>query len=239
MNVNELATSFWANGFLILEEFFDPLLMDKLNLRILNHYGMNPDWEHDLEFLEKSKTEVIPWFPVREGQQIFDAIEYDSKLDQVTTAILGDGWQNLYLMAMYSKRGTKGQAWHQDCPPEDSSKFNLNRLFYTHDITDQTGGKIVVMPRTHRNPALTVGEPHEDINGQFVLSPKKGTLILLHGHIWHRVLPITGEYRVSINSRAIPKHTPEDVTDIAVYRNMRYRFSTSEFLPQDYIDHTS
>jgi len=39
---------------------------------------------------------------------------------------------------------------------------------------------------------------------------------------------------MSVNSRAIPKETPEDITDIAVYRNMRYRFSKDEVLPQDY-----
>jgi hypothetical protein len=135
-------------------------------------------------------------------------------------------------MVMFSKKGTKGQAWHQDCPPEESSQFNLNRLFYTHDINDATGGKTIVMPGSHRKGVLPSGNPHEDLDNQVVLAPKKGTLVILHGHAWHRVLPINGEYRLSANARAIPKGTPENITDIAVYRNMRYRFSTSEVIEE-------
>lgn len=234
MSLAESAVSFWENGYLLIEDFFDPSLMDSLNTVILNHFGIDPEWGHDPEFLKRSETEVIPWFPSREGIHIFDSIEQDAQLIELTTAILGEGWEQLYLMTMFSKKGTKGQAWHQDSPPEDSRKFNLNRLIYTHDISQETGGKTVVMPGTHRSNALTAGLAHEDMEGQIVLAPKKGTLLLLHGHTWHRVFPIVGEYRVSTNSRAIPKDTPEDITDIAVYRNMRYKFSTSEVLDQEY-----
>ena len=80
--------------------------------------------------------------------------------------------------------------------------------------------------------AISKGDPHEDLEGQVVLSLKKGTLIILHGHLWHRVMPVKGPYRVSANSRAIPANTPEDVTDIAVYRNIRYKFSSSEVIEE-------
>ena len=46
---------------------------------------------------------------------------------------------------------------------------------------------------------------------QVVISPKKGTLLLLHGHTWHRVLPIHGSYRFSSNFRSAPKGTPEEI----------------------------
>lgn len=73
---------------------------------------------------------------------------------------------------------------------------------------------------------LPAGDPHEDLDGQIMLNPRKGTLALLHGHSWHRVLPITGAFRFSTNYRACPAGTPANITDICVYRNMRYRFST-------------
>jgi hypothetical protein len=79
---------------------------------------------------------------------------------------------------------------------------------------------------------IPAGQPQEDLENQIVLSPKKGTVVILHGHSWHRVLPIKGEYRVSANARAIPEGTPNDITDIAVYRNMRYRFSTQEIIEE-------
>lgn len=232
MNYKELAQQFWEEGYLHIEDFFDPRTMDTLNGIILDHYGVMPEWEHTDEFIQKSATEVVPWFPYREGNNVMDIIEKDRRLVQLTEAILGKGWSKLYFMSMFSKQGTKGQAWHQDCPPEDHDKYNLNRLFYTHDVDDSTGGKTIVLPKSHRMGVLSVGDPHEELEGQVVLSPKKGTLVLLHGHTWHRVRPITGEFRVSSNSRAIPTGTPEDITDIAVYRNMRYRFSTSEVIEE-------
>ncbi len=38
--------------------------------------------------------------------------------------------------------------------------------------------------------------------------------------------------RFSSNFRSAPKGRPEDITDICVYRNMRYRFSTSEVIEE-------
>ncbi|MEO0899719.1 MAG: phytanoyl-CoA dioxygenase family protein [Bacteroidota bacterium] len=232
MNYTSLAEEFWENGYLVVENFFTDTLMDTLNQSSLKHFGLNPDWEHTSEFLDRTATEVIPWFPLREGSEEFKELEADQKLSSLTQEILNVGWNALYCMVMFSKQGTKGQAWHQDCPPENPSQFNLNRLIYTHDITDEIGGQTIVMPGSHKRGVLPTGNPHEDMDGQVVLTPQKGTLVILHGHSWHRVLPIKGVYRLSVNCRAIPAKTPEDITDIAVYRNVRYRFSTNEVVEE-------
>ena len=42
----------------------------------------------------------------------------------------------------------------------------------------------------------------------------------------HYDLNIKGQYRVSTNYRCCPAGTPSDITDMAVYRNMRYQFSS-------------
>ena len=233
MDINELSESFWEKGYLKIDKFFDSELMDFLNDVILEHYGMEPEWQHNEEFLKKSATEVVPWFPYREGNTDFMAVENNPLLITLTSSILGAGWQELYCMAMFSKEGTKGQAWHQDCPPENSLNFNLNRLLYPHEIAPEMGGEIVVYPGSHRLGPLSRGGGHQDLNGQELIRPDKGTLILLHGHCWHRVMPVKGRYRVSINSRVIPKGTPDNITDIAVYRNMRYKFSTSEVIDEN------
>jgi ectoine hydroxylase len=133
-------------------------------------------------------------------------------------------------MTMFSKKGTKGQAWQQDCPPDDNQKFNFNRLVHTMDIDDQVGGEVLVMPGSHRHGKLPVGEINENFSEQVILTPKKGALLITHGHTWQRVLPIKGAYRLSTNYRAIPQNTPEDITDICVYGNMLYEFSTSKVL---------
>ncbi len=224
---NRISEDFWREGFVHLPAFFDAASMDHLNGLIENHFGQNPAFEHSDEFIEKSATEVVPWFPQREGVGDFDEVENDADFRAITQAILDDGWESQYCMVMFSKAGTSGQAWHQDCPPEGSF-YNLNRLVYTSDIVDEIGGQVVVKPRSHKAGELTPGDPHGDMAGQVVLSPKKGDVLFLHGFCWHRVLPIKRRHRFSTNFRSASAGAPEDLTDICVYRNMRFQFSTSE-----------
>lgn len=232
MNIAEYRKKFDRDGYVVIENFFDDELMDHLDGIIRDYYGNNPDFWHNDEFLEKAKTEVVPWFPQREGVQDFDSIENDKRLHELSDAILGPGWSSQYNMVMFSKQGSAGQAWHQDCPPDDSSRHNLNRLVYTSDITDEIGGQTVVVPGSNKRGLLPFGDPVGALEDQVVLRPKKGTLLLLHGHTWHRVLPIKGSYRFSANFRAAPKGTPDDITDVCVYRNIRYRFSTSSVVEE-------
>jgi predicted 2-oxoglutarate/Fe(II)-dependent dioxygenase YbiX len=98
------------------------------------------------------------------------------------------------------------------------------------DVDDQTGGEVVIKPGSHKRGELTKGELFEDFPDQVVLAPKAGTLVLIHGHCWHRVQPVKTKSRISTNFRAIPDGVPEQITDICVYRNMRYQFSTSKIL---------
>lgn len=238
MNLETLKTKFWRDGYLVVDDFFAAELMDGADRQIQGHFGDDPEFRHEPAFLEKSRTEVIPWFPQNPdlseysaaAAAPFDRLEADPRLQALTGSLLGDGWRPLYSMVMYSKPGTAGQAWHQDCPPDDASRYNLNRLVYTRDLSDDGGGQVVVMPGSHRLGELPAGDPHEDLDSQIVLKPKRGSLVMLHGHTWHRVLPITGGFRSSTNFRACPRGTPADITDVCVYRNMRYRFSTARVI---------
>ena len=175
MDVAALSQQFNEEGYLVIENFFDDALMDHLDKLIRDYYGENPDFWHNDEFLSKAKTEVVPWFPQQEGVKDFDAVEQDERLRALTEAILGADWQIQYCMVMFSKQGTAGQAWHQDCPPDDPTRHNMNRLVYTSDITDESGGQTVVVPGTHKRGLLTVGDPVGEFEDQVVLRPKKGT----------------------------------------------------------------
>lgn len=232
MDLNDVLKNFKRDGYAVIEDFFPRGLMDGLDKLIRGHFGENPGFLHDDDFLDQAQTEVIPWFPQNEGVRAFDAIDEESRFRELTSAVLGDGWTSQYSMVMFSKQGTSGQAWHQDCAPEDSNVFNLNRLVYTSDITDEIGGQTVVVPGSYKRGLLPTGDPVGEFGDQVVLRPRKGTLVLLHGHTWHRVLPIKGRYRYSTNYRAAPAGTPDDVTDVCVYRNMRYRFSTSSVVEE-------
>ena len=230
MNTAELAEQFWRDGYLVIDDFFESDLMDELDGLIYGHFGSNPEFWHTDEFLSEAQTEVIPWFPQNDGRSAFDKIDAHEDLKSLTETVLGAGWRNDYCMVMFSKQGTSGQAWHQDCPPDDPGEHNLNRLVYTRDITDDIGGQTVVVPGSFRKGILPVGDPLGSFDEQVVLRPRKGTLVLLHGHTWHKVMPIKGEYRFSTNYRAAPKDTPDGITDVCVYRNMRYQFSTSSVI---------
>lgn len=232
MDYEQLAVQFWEAGYLAVDDFFASGLMDELDQLVVEHFGEQPDFAHTEEFLDKSKTEVIPWFPQHGGHSAFDRISELDGLAELTRSILGADWNALYCMVMFSKPGTAGQAWHQDCSPEASDHFNLNRLVYTRDINAVTGGQTVVVPGSHRQGELPPGDPWANMDEQVVLKPRKGSLVILHGHTWHRVLPVTGGARFSTNYRATPSGTPEDITDICVYRNMRYCFSTQSVVEE-------
>lgn len=232
MDTSALARRFHEEGYLVLHEFFDPALMAALDEAIVGHFGVDPAYQHSEDFVSRSKAEVIPWFPQQDGPSDFDRLGGDALLAELTAAILGRDWRALYSMVMFSKPGTVGQGWHQDCPPDDGGRFNLNRLVYTRDIDAATGGQTVVVPGSHRRGELPAGDPLADIEGQVVIEPRRGTLVFVHGHTWHRVLPVTGGPRFSTNCRAVPASTPDDITDVCVYRNMRYRFSTGSVLEE-------
>ncbi len=226
----KIAEQFWHNGYVHLQDFFERETLLPLDNAIRKHFGDSPEFYHNEEFLEKSSTDVIPWFPQRESICEFDVVEQHENFQRLTGAILGEGWRTLYCMCMFSKPFSKGQAWHQDCPPEDQKAYNLNRLVYTSDIEPRNGGQLVIIPGSHRMPRISCGPVDEDMSNQHVISPKTGDLVLLHGHCWHRVLPMKNSSRLSTNYRCLPVGAPDDVTDVGVYRNMVYRFSTSEIL---------
>ncbi|CAM2070156.1 Phytanoyl-CoA dioxygenase family protein [Sulfidibacter corallicola] len=232
MNVHTLAERLWCDGYLHLENFFDLDLMDRLHDLILAHYGPDPEHFHNQEFLSRAATEVIPWFPQRTNVAAFEEVAEHPSLCALTDAILGSGWHSQECMVMFSKPGSKGQAWHQDCPPDIPERFNLNRLIYTEDVDPDNGGQVVVVPGSHRRGLLPVGAPHGDLPTQVTLQPAKGSLVLLHGHAYHRVLPVGDRCRVSTNYRCVPQGTPLDITDICVYRTMRYQFSTNRIVQE-------
>ena len=145
MNINQLANSFHLDGYVYIENFFDRNLMDIYQNKILDHFALDSSYKHDNDFIKKSDTDVIPWFPQNDGEKAFDIIEQDERLINLTEAILGPGWKSLYCMVMYSNKSSNGQAWHQDCDPSNSNIFNLNRLIYTTDINKISGGEVSII----------------------------------------------------------------------------------------------
>jgi len=179
---------------------------------------------HSREGQKQFDCDVIPWDPVTDGNEVLRELHRHPRMATVTEAVLGPGFTAPASLAMYSVGGGRGQAWHQDCPANDPAAFNLNRLVYTENVTLEDGA-IVVVPGSHKRGRIPAGGHQDPIEGEVVLTPEAGTLILLSGHVYHRVTPnLNSKPRVSINFRAFAAGISPDVTCIGVYRNGAVNF---------------
>ncbi len=221
---------FSLHGYVILEDAVDPVLLLKCDRLLRDHFGIPREGLSAANFAA-AKCDVVSWGPVEEGVDAFVRLAGLPLLADATRAALGGPFDLVGSLVMYSAPNTIGQAWHQDCPCENPAHYNLNRLVYTHDIGDN-GGEVVVVPGSHRRGIIPTGEPDGDIPGQLVIAPRAGTILLLHGMTWHRVLAVRDRPRVSCNFRVVPAGAPTTITDIGTYRNMRYRFSTREVVEE-------
>ncbi|MCX5661093.1 MAG: phytanoyl-CoA dioxygenase family protein [Planctomycetota bacterium] len=249
MDKDALAERFESQGFVVLEDFFSLAELrtcreaTALRFPALASDAAEPagddvaataassDADAPKDDLASTECEVIAWGPVEEKVAAFVALAGDARLAEATRAAMPGGFVPMYSLAMFSPPRSKGQSWHQDCAPTPgkAKHHNVNRLIYLWDVDERTGGEVVLVPGTHRGQVLPPGGLQDDIEGQVVLRPRAGTLVFVHGQTFHRVKPVR-RARVSVNLRVRPPEAPEDVTDVAVYRNMKYRFSTKEVL---------
>lgn len=242
-DLQDIRQTFERDGIVVLPDFLPLDDAEKMNTEIDRHYEKKLS---ELEGrsnrpanFEKYGIDVIGWHPLRENNPIFAKLRDSVQLKQVSEACLGEGFTTSLpaesepaCLVMLSKTGGNGQTWHQDCPPEDATQFNLNRLFYTRDVHVDDGA-VVVVPGSHRMGRIPPGEGHERLPGERVLAPKAGTLILLSGHVYHRVMPnVSGKPRVSVNYRAYGKGVSRQICNVVVYRNGAYDLKTSTPLPE-------
>ena len=60
--------------------------------------------------------------------------------------------------------------------------------FWPTDLPEAKMGNLVVLPGSHREQYIDEYDSHEPIDGEQVVTLKKGTMTLMHSSIWHRVL---------------------------------------------------
>ncbi len=228
----EIKAAFDRDGFVIFPDFLDQEQLDDLNGRIGNHFRPIIEKHEELknrhETLDKFECDVTAWAPVQQGESAFIELMKDPSLDAITKACIGEGYEDGRSLVMWSVAGGKGQSWHQDCPPGDLVQANTNRLFYMRDSNVEDGA-IVVVPGSHTMGRIPPGGHQDPIEGEVFLTPKAGTLVMLHGHVYHRVTPnVSRKPRVSVNFRAFPKGVSWEVCSIGVYRNGAINFKTKE-----------
>jgi ectoine hydroxylase-related dioxygenase (phytanoyl-CoA dioxygenase family) len=217
---------FERDGYLVIPDFCDSQECAGLNAALHSHYaGLNTSADaaihqtEGLAYLEDFQCDVIPWDPVSEGVTAFTALRESPKLRHLTTRCIGSGYSEASSLVMYSCIGGRGQSWHQDCPADQAGAYNVNRLIYPGDVTAEDGA-VIVVPGSHKRGRISNGGHQETITGERVLCPRAGTLVLVHGWCWHRVLPNTSQRpRVSINFRCFPAGAATNVCSVGVYRN--------------------
>jgi hypothetical protein len=222
----ELRQRFNRDGVVVLPGFLTEQQMLPLRRELDAHYAPFADTattsHNGAGILAVFECDVVVWAPLKEGNAAFLALNEMSELAEVTESVLDAGYTtNPQGLVMYSVGGGRGQAWHQDCPASgpESKEFNLNRLIYTEDVT-LADGAIVFVPGSHRFGRIPSGGHQEPIEGEITLEPRAGTVVLLHGHVYHRVTPnLNRKPRTSINLRAYPAGTDSTVNCIGVYRN--------------------
>ena len=220
MNIQTLATDFAANGFIHIPQLLEADLLQALNQDIDQHFGLVDEEAHEVAaYMQDFACDVIPWDPLTEGRASFQRLAALPALEQLTEACIGQGFQSFNSLVMYSKRGGRGQAWHQDSMPGAHLGFNLNRLCYARTV-EQDDGAIVLVPGSHRRGRIPAGPHQESMADELIICPQAGDVLLVHGWCFHRVLPNrSGRSRVSINVRAYPKDVDSSVCATGVYRN--------------------
>ena len=113
----------------------------------------------------KTGCDIIPWDPVAKGNAVFSELSAHRQLSEITRAALGEGFTSTGSLVMFSVGGGRGQAWHQDCPPGAGQGFNLNRLFYTEDVSYEDGA-LVYVPGSHRFGRIPPGDAQEPMEGE-------------------------------------------------------------------------
>jgi hypothetical protein len=211
INTAELRQRFERDGVVVMPGFLAEAEMLPLRHELDAHYAplaSQASTSHNgAGVLAAFECDVMVWAPLQDGNAAFVALNEMRKLAEATEALLDVGYHvNPNGLVMYSVGGGRGQAWHQDCPlggPE-SKEFNLNRLIYTDDVA-LADGAIVFVPGSHRFGRIPSGGHQESIEGEITLEPRAGTVVFLHGHVYHRVTPnLNMKPRTSINLRAYP-----------------------------------
>jgi ectoine hydroxylase-related dioxygenase (phytanoyl-CoA dioxygenase family) len=230
----DIATAFAEHGVVVIENAIERSRCDAMREAIERHFAASDTglaaYRARGGATSVFRCEVWCWNPLVEAERpvpaFVDVLGHDL-MNRATAACLGAGWiPSPGCLVMKSAPGGVGQSWHQDCPVGEPHLFNLNRLIYPNDIGAEDGA-VVVVPGSHRRGTIPTGarsgeeQAQETFPGEVHLTPRAGTLVLIHGWAWHRVTGNTSRRdRTSINFRAYPAGCPADgPTRYGVYRN--------------------
>ena len=92
--------------------------------------------------------------------------------------------------------GTQNNQWHPDgaravpygvFSPQLPLQIKIG--YWLTDLPHEKMGNLVVLPGSHRQQYMDHYDTHDSVPGEVILTPKAGTLEIMHSSIWHRVEP--------------------------------------------------
>lgn len=216
--------SFQENGFVVIENAFNPEEIDALNAETValcrgergNVRGVTPaePSENDVDVMRRY---LCIHFPHKISTSMFNALGHASIADTLTT-VIGPNVKCMQSMLFIKASGKPGQAWHQDefyIPTRDRS---LTGAWIALDDATVENGCLWVIPGSHKHGILWPQHQHQDRRfdcaGESANFPykdedavpvevKKGTVVFFNGYLLHRSLP---NYAASGFRRALVNH---------------------------------
>ena len=188
--------SFVARGFLRLDE----VVPEEINRRFLEEVGSVPEDGTPQSFyghlFTNGKVPVVKaGTPLSEAYPAGSSIHRLLDLPEVTGAIhslvgANPTFDHHFLHVTFPPRFYKGNApkaqqTHQDSTIDPRSAFDVQIMYFPHDVSPEMGGTRFV-PGTHLRVVseASIGR-YQNITGQQHVVCKAGTLLFMHMGIWH------------------------------------------------------
>lgn len=193
---SEQMAAFIARGFLRLDE----VVPDEINQQFLEEVGSIPEdgtpksfYEH--LFVNGNVPVVNAGTPLSKAYPKGGAIDRLLQLPEVSGAIQSlvgsDPTLDHHFLHVtfppryYEGDAPKAQHTHQDSTIDPRSAFDVQMMYFPHDVTPEMGGTRFV-PGTHLRivSEASIGR-YQNIAGQQHMVCKAGTLLFMHMGIWH------------------------------------------------------
>jgi ectoine hydroxylase-related dioxygenase (phytanoyl-CoA dioxygenase family) len=191
----EQTEAFVKNGYLVFERFFSPAQTHRLRDAL---DAVAADEGHSARS-GKDWGGIYLRHLMEKHEAFLEMFRLEPFLS-LARATLGPQVQVLPMTGRIALPDDDGQAtpWHihqrvvpTPRPPFFSPPHVLDALIYLDDIGDDSG-PLCMVPGSHLwEDREFPGGPHDDIEGQVLVRVPAGSVVLIHGNLWHRALPTT------------------------------------------------
>ena len=190
------------NGYLVLEDFLAPALVDSLNAALARTITRRRDpgfkRAHDPAFEDKlgSKNARVMHL-LAEDPLFLDMLDYEPMMAYVHG--LFNEMPHLHSTdAFYEveRANYHGQGWHTDgiqhgfrnfMPHIPLLQFKVG--YYLNDMTDPDQGNLTLVPGSHKS--LVEPDAESGMPGAVQICGRPGTAVLFHNAVWHSAGPFT------------------------------------------------